>query len=269
MNKKIAVIGAGNMGSAMIRGLVKTNFLPAKNITAADRTTGTLQVLRDELSIEATNNNGEAVKDADVIILAVKPYLIGCIIEEIRPNLKHDTIVTSIATGFSLTDAADALGEDIKFARAMPNTAVQVGLGMTGIVPNENLTAEDQKYLLALFQAFGYAEIVSESQLDAVTGVSGSSPTLVFMMIESMADAAVSQGLTRDQSLNFAAQAVKGAAEMVLQTGKHPGELKDAVCTPGGTSIEEVRVAEKLNLRGTVAEAIIAGIKKSAQLREK
>lgn len=269
MNKKIAIIGAGNMGSAMIRGLVKTKFLPPQNITAADRTTGTLQVLRDDLSIEATNNNAEAVKDADVIILAVKPYLVGHVIAEIQPNLKENVIVTSIATGFSLADAADALGEHIKFARAMPNTAVQVGLGMTGIVPNDNLTAEDQKYLLSLFQTFGYAEMVSEAQLDAVTGVSGSSPTLVFMMIEAMADAAVSQGLTREQSLNFAAQAVKGAAEMVLQTGKHPGELKDAVCTPGGTSIEEVRVAENLNLRGTVMAAIIAGIEKSVQLRKK
>lgn len=269
MTKKIAIIGAGNMGSAMIRGFIKSEFIEAKNITATNLTTGQLQGLRDEFEIKTTNSNIEAVTTADIVILAVKPYLIWPVITELKSALKADAIVISIATGFTLSDAAKALGENVKFARAMPNTPAQVGLGMTGIVPNGNFTTEEKNYVLDLFRTFGKAEIVDEQQLNAVTGISGSSPTLVYMMIDAMADAAVHQGLTREQGLLFAAQTVKGAAEMVLQTGKHPGELKDMVCTPGGTSIEEVYIAEKMNLRGTITAVIIAGAAKARQLNEK
>lgn len=269
MNNKITFIGAGNMGGAMIRGLINASFFNPEDITATSKTQGTRQILRDELGIETSGHNNEAVKEADVVVLAVKPYLITEVITEIKASLKPNVIIISIATGFTLDDFTNLLGAKTKFVRAMPNTPVQVGLGASGIVPNNNLTPADKQYILNLFKTFGEAEMVSELQLNAVTGVSGSSPTLIYMIIEAMADAAVQQGLSRAQGLKLAAQTVKGAAEMVLQTGKHPGELKDMVCTPGGTSIEVVRTAEQLGLRTTIIESIIAGAEKGAILNNK
>ena len=266
MDKKIAVIGTGNMGKAIIQGLVSHSNDSLNSITASTRTDQEAQNIQEEFGINLFTNNQLAAKNSDIIILAVKPYLLEEVITEIIPIISQHTLIISIAAGFTIGQAEELLGGNQPFIRAMPNLAAQVGESMTGIVENSSCSDTDINDAITIFNAIGRTEMVTEDLLHAVIGVSGSSPTLVFMLIQAMADSGVANGLTREQSLKLATQMVKGCATYLEQSDTHPEKLKDNVCTPGGTSIQMVLEAEKQNYRHTIQSAIQAGIDKSKEL---
>lgn len=254
-NRRIGFIGCGNMGCAMLDGILSSGLYPPDQITASAHTKATLHRLRETYGIHVTPDNAEVVKHSDIVILAVKPSLYEAIISAIRDVADGKTLFISIAAGVSHARLNDYFGRPVKIVRAMPNTPAQVLSAMSALTPNEYVTKEDLETVLSIFESFGRAELVPESLMDAVVGVSGSSPAYVYLFLEAMADAAVLDGMPRAQAYTFAAQAVYGAAKMVLETGKHPGELKDAVCSPGGTTIAAVARLEEMGLRNAVIQA--------------
>ena len=184
-------------------------------------------------------------KQSDILVLSVKPQVYPAVIKEIRDEVSSEQIIVTIAAGVSMEAAERQFGKEVKIVRVMPNTPALVGEGMSGLCCNEYVTEEEFDLVHKIFESFGKAEKITENLMDAVVGVSGSGPAYVYMFIEAMADAAVAQGLPRKQAYTFAAQTLLGSAKMVLETGQHPGELKDAVCSPAGTTIEAVNVLEK------------------------
>lgn len=267
MKMKIGFIGAGNMGGAIIGGIVSGGIADASDIIVADTNREKLSALEDEYKIKQSISNEAAAGIADILFLCVKPNVVYSVIDEIKDSIKDEAIVVSIVAGQSIERLEKAFGRDnLKLVRVMPNTPALVGEGMAAVVPNSNADDEDCKMVLQIFGSFGKAEVISENLMDAFTAVSGSSPAYVFMFIEAMADAAVAGGIPRAQAYTFAAQAVLGSARMVLETGKHPGELKDMVCSPAGTTIESVRVLEEEGMRAAVMKAMRACIDRSKSL---
>lgn len=266
MNKTIGFIGGGNMASAMIGGIICSRLCHKEQIIATARTQDTLNRLSDAYGIRVTLDNVEAARDSDILFLAVKPYMYQEVIKEIRDVIDEQKIIVAIAAGISHTKLDHYFGKPLKIVRAMPNTPAMVLEAMSALTPNEYVTTDEMQTVTELFESFGKAEVVSESLMDAVTGVSGSSPAYVYLFIEAMADAAVADGMPRSQAYKFAAQAVYGAAKMVLETGKHPGELKDAVCSPGGTTIAAVAKLEEKGLRDAVISAQRCCVAKSKDM---
>ena len=263
---KLGFIGTGNMASAIMGGIIKNQLMSADEIIGADLFEQGRERVKEEFGICVTADNHEVVEKADVIILSVKPQFYEEVICEIRDMIGADQIVITIAPGKTLAWLSEKFGKEVKIVRTMPNTPALVGEGMTAMCPNKYLTEEETSYVRTLLESFGKVEIVPERLMDTVVSISGSSPAYVFMMIEAMADAAVSGGMSRTQAYQFAAQAVLGSAKMVLETGKHPGELKDMVCSPGGTTIEAVRTLEEYGFRRSVIEAMKACEQKSKEL---
>ncbi len=253
---KLGFIGTGNMASAIMGGIIKNQIIPAEEIIGADLFAPGRERAKAQFGIHVTDSNKEVVEKADVIVLSVKPQFYADVIHEIKDVIRADQIVITIAPGKTLAWLAEQFGKDVKLVRTMPNTPAMVGAGMTAACPNEHMTEEETAYVRTLLESFSRVEIVPERLMDTVVSVSGSSPAYVFMLIEAMADAAVSGGMPRPQAYQFAAQAVLGSAKMVLETGKHPGELKDMVCSPAGTTIEAVRVLEERGFRSAVFEAM-------------
>ena len=253
---KLGFIGTGNMASAIMGGIIKNQIIPAEEIIGADLFAPGRERAKAQFGIHVTDSNKEVVEKADVIVLSVKPQFYADVIQEIKDLIRADQIVITIAPGKTLAWLAEQFGKDVKLVRTMPNTPAMVGAGMTAACPNEHMTEEETAYVRTLLESFSRVEIVPERLMDTVVSVSGSSPAYVFMLIEAMADAAVSGGMPRPQAYQFAAQAVLGSAKMVLETGKHPGELKDMVCSPAGTTIEAVRVLEERGFRSAVFEAM-------------
>ena len=269
IDKMIGFIGAGNMGSAMIDGICKSSQVTSSQIIASDYSSESLERLKNTYAIDTTPANETVAQRSDILFLAVKPNKLAEVIPPIAAHIKTGCIVVSIAAGQSIATLEGLFGKDIKLVRAMPNTPALVGEGMSALSPNKNVTDAELNEIIELFNCFGKAEVVPESLMDAVTGVSGSSPAYVYMFIEAMADAAVADGMPRAQAYKFAAQSVYGAAKMVLDTGKHPGELKDAVCSPGGTTIEAVAVLEEKGFRNAVISAQRACSDKSREMNQK
>ncbi len=263
---KLGFIGAGNMASAIMKGIISTGLYSKDEIIAADLSDDARNKAKNELGVSVTVSNQEAAKEVEILILAIKPFHFQEVIEEIRPVIKDDVLVISIAAGQTISNIEKLFGKDIHLVRTMPNTPALVGAGAAGLCRNSLVTEEELKKAVAIFESFGIAEVVPESMIDAVIGVSGSSPAYVFMFIEAMADAAVADGMPRAQAYRFAAQAVLGSAKMVLETGKHPGELKDMVCSPAGTTIEAVRVLEEKGMRSAVFEAQKACVEKARNM---
>ena len=253
---KLGFIGTGNMASAIMGGIIKNQLISADEIIGADVYASSREKAKEQFGIHVTADNHEVVENADVVVLSVKPQFYEEVICEIRDFVRADQIVITIAPGKTLAWLAEKFDKGVKLVRTMPNTPALVGAGMTAMCPNEHMTEEEINYVRMLLGSFGRVEIVPERLMDTVVSVSGSSPAYVFMMIEAMADAAVSGGMPRTQAYQFAAQAVMGSAKMVLETGKHPGELKDMVCSPGGTTIEAVRTLEECGFRSAVIEAM-------------
>ena len=265
MNKKIGFIGAGNMAKAMMSGVISSKMVDPKNIIASDGYLPSLESIKKEFGVQVAQSNKEVVKFSDVIFLAVKPNIYGAIMEEIKDSL-GDKIVVTIAPGKTLEYMENGLGTSAKILRTMPNTPALVGEGVTAICPNPNITQDELEDLKAILGTFGTVETIDEHLFDVVVSVSGSSPAYVYMFIEAMADGAVQQGMSRPQAYKMAAQAVMGSAKMVLETGKHPGELKDMVCSPGGTTIDAVAVLEEQGFRSAVIKAMEAVCVKSAKM---
>lgn len=255
---KLGFIGCGNMASAIMGGIIKNEVFKPEEIIGADVFAPTREKARDTYGIQITDNNLEVVEKSEVIILAVKPQFYESVITEIKDKVTDDKIVITIAPGKTLAWLEEKFGKKVKIVRTMPNTPAMVMEGMTAASPNPYLSEEEVKYACHILKSFGKVEVIPERLMDAVVAVSGSSPAYIFMLIEAMADAAVSDGMPRPQAYKFAAQAVMGSAKMVLETGKHPGELKDMVCSPAGTTIEAVRVLEGTGFRSSVIEAMKA-----------
>lgn len=267
LRKKIGFIGSGKMAEAIIGGLIKSELVPPNQIFASAKTKETVAKMADKYAIQTTTQNSEVAAKADMLILAVKPDQHKDVIEEIVGVVKSDTVVITIAAGITLDFLQSAFGKNIKAVRVMPNTPSLVGEGMSAICANEAVNGEELQDVIRLFESFGKAEVLPEKLMDAVPAVSGSSPAYVYMFIEALADGAVQQGIARSQAYTMAAQAVLGAAKMVLETGKHPGELKDNVCTPGGATIEAVSTLEKKGFRSAVLNAMEACTEKSKKLK--
>nr|WP_041474683.1 pyrroline-5-carboxylate reductase [Erwinia sp. Ejp617] len=266
MEKKIGFIGCGNMSKAIIAGLVSAGQFKAENIWVFDHKPATNQAMQQQYGITPADSARQVAEQADILFGAVKPNMILSVLKDVAGSLNKETLVVSIAAGITLDALASVLGHDRKIVRVMPNTPALVNEGMSSVTPNVLVTKEEADEVVNIFSGFGKAALVPEYLIHAVVAVSGSAPAYVFMFIEAMADAAVLGGMPRAQAYQFAAQSVKGAAQMVLQTGKHPGELKDMVCSPGGTTIEAVKVLEQKGLRSAVIEAMQQCMNKSEQM---
>lgn len=271
---KIGWIGCGNMARAMIDGVLRANFARADEIYVSARNMEKLSAFAKPRGLNFTHENIRVAKNAELLVLAVKPNSYMDVIAEISKAIRKETIVVSIAPGKTLARLEEAfgVGVPVKIVRTMPNTPVSVGEGMTGMCFNDRITRADAETVAAFLECFGRAAEVSEEQMDAVVAVSGSSPAYVFLMIEAMADAGVLKGLPREKAYVFAAQAVLGAAKMFLDADSqtdsqiHPGVLKDRVCSPGGTTIEAVRTLEAKGFRSALIEAMIACADKSRSM---
>lgn len=267
--KKIGFIGIGNMGSAMAGGILHSGFAGGGQIIASDSSAAALEAAAAKLPIGAAPDNAAVAEESDVLFLAVKPDMLRAVISQIREHIKDGCVIVSIAAGQTIAAIEAAFGKEVRLVRAMPNTPALAGEAMSALCPNQNVTEEELKEIVDIFTCFGKAEVVPESLMDAVTGVSGSSPAYVYLFIEAMADAAVAEGMPRGQAYRFAAQSVYGAAKMVLESGEHPAVLKDAVCSPGGTTIEAVAALEKAGFRDAVITAQRACSQKSREMNRK
>ena len=250
------------MASAIIGGILSSGISEPEDLMASDSSPQAQDRIRNVLKISCVSNE-EAAGQADILFLSVKPQFYEEVIAQIKEKVRQETVIVTIAPGKTLSWLREQFGRDLKIIRTMPNTPAMVKEGMTGVCRNEYVTDEDLAAVISILESFGKAEVVPERLLDVVTSVSGSSPAYVFLLIEAMADGAVADGMPRAQAYKFAAQAVLGSAKMVLETGRHPGELKDMVCSPGGTTMEAVRILEEKGFRSAVIEAEKACVNKS------
>ena len=263
---KIGFIGTGNMGNAIIGGILKKGIAKPSDIIGSSPDADLRKKTEDSFGIETTADNLEVIKKADIVFFSVKPQIIPLVAEEIKDSIRDDQLFISIVAGKTMEWFENAFGRKFKLVRTMPNTPALVGEGMTAAVIGELVTEEEKNKALEILGSFGQVEVVSEHIMDAVVAVSGSSPAYVFMLIDAMADGAVAEGMPRAQAYEFAAQAVLGSAKMVLETGRHPGELKDMVCSPAGTTIDAVKILEKNGFRAAVEEAMAACTEKAGKL---
>ena len=265
ISEKIGFIGGGNMASAIIVGLLKAGIVDAAQVSISAPSTGTRTKLHQKFpGCYITQSNVEVYKRSDVVILAVKPFLINTVLEEIGGASSNKSFI-SVAAGFPIS-AIETVAPNARVIRVMPNTPCSIGEGASAYALGSRSTEEDSILCRTLFQSCGKIKLVKESLMDAVTGVSGSGPAYVYMFIEALADGGVRMGLPRDAALELAAQTVKGAASMVLETGLHPGLLKDQVCSPGGTTIAAVEALEKNGLRNAAISAVVASATRSKEL---
>ncbi|WP_088043026.1 pyrroline-5-carboxylate reductase [Bacillus sp. EAC] len=266
MNKKIGFIGCGKMAQAMIGGLIDSKLIGKNQIFVSARSTETLVKVKNLYDVQTLQNNIDLAKQVDYLFLAVKPDLYPFIIEEIKDSISNSTVIITIAAGITLEGVEKSFGREVKIVRTMPNTPSLVSEGMSALCHNQVVTMVELEEVMAIFNSFGKCEIVNEKLMDAIPAVSGSSPAYVYLMIEALADGAVLQGIPRNQSYKLAAQAVLGAAKMVLDTELHPGELKDQVCTPGGATIEAIAELEKQGFRSAILSAMERCTEKSKSL---
>lgn len=266
--KTIGFIGCGNMGKAMLEGIMKAGLSDGEHTIVSNRHPEKLKTLARTYDFGIADNETTA-RNADILFLAVKPYMYASVIEEIRDALKPDVILICIAAGITIEDMYDMLQGKRKVVKAMPNTPAQVQEAMSAICFGELLTLREQEEITDIFKSFGECVEVKESQMDIVTAISGSSPAYFFMMLEAMGDAGVKGGLPREDAYVFAAQSMLGSAKMYLETRMHPGALKDMVTSPGGTTIEAVAALEKAGLRAALISAMDACETKSRNMTKK
>lgn len=270
-DQTVAVIGAGNIGRALIGGMLTgTALLDAAQVWATRRDADALHVLADEFpGLHITTDNAAAARAASVIILAVKPQSADAVITEIRGDTQPDTLVVSVLAGRTTGQLQADFGEqDLPVVRAMPNTPALVDEGATALAVGRFAKEDDLEVARRIFEAVGQVEVVEERLMDAVTGLSGSGPAYVYMFIEALTDAGVKQGLTRATAARLAAQTVYGAARLAVQTQKHPAILRDEVTTPGGTAIAAVAELESHGLRTMLINAVATATERSRQLAD-
>jgi pyrroline-5-carboxylate reductase len=266
---RIGFIGAGNMAEALMKGIVSAGIATKDEVIAGEVIKERRDYISRTLGVKATNDNVEVARFAHVLLLAVKPQQMGTVLEELKPYLSPEHLVISIAAGTKISYIEARLNAGVRVVRVMPNQPCLVGASASAFALGKFAKAEDRDLVLRVLQSVGMALPVDEKLLDAVTGLSGSGPAFVYLVIESMADGGVLSGLPRDVALKLAAQTVFGAAKTVLDTGIHPAAGKDMVASPAGTTIEGLRVLEEAGVRGAFIDAVEAATKRSTELGEK
>ena len=261
---KIGIVGSGNMATALAQGFISSKKVRDADIILSDKSAENLAKWNGR-DVNTTFDNTEVCQKSDLVIYAVKPNVLPFVLDETKDFVK-DKIVISIAAGVTIKTLEKHLGDKVKIIRAMPNTPAQVGCGMTVLSPNSAVSKSEIDAISDLFSGVGSAVILDEKYINAATALHGSSPAYIYMLIETMANSGVKHGIPKDISLKLAAKAAEGAAKMVLETGEHPAKLKDAVCSPGGTTIAAVLELEKGGFSSTVSSAIDACVKRAEEM---
>lgn len=263
--QRLAVLGGGNLGSALIAGLIESGVWPAKRIAVSNRRRESSEALARRLGIRAAHDNLDCVRGADIVLLAVKPHVLPGVLEQISGSVK-DALIISVAAGVPSRRIEDELQEGPRVVRAMPNTPASVKQSATAVAAGRSATAGDLELSRNIFEAIGRVVVIDEAHLDAVTALSGAGPAYVFVMIEALADAGVKVGLPREVALELAAQTFHGAARMLQETGDHPGRLKDQVTSPGGCTIAGLHALEQGGLRATLMNAVETATRRANEL---
>lgn len=266
LKERIGFIGGGKMGEALVKGVLRAKLSSAGKIIVSDVDKKRCQILEKETGIKTTQENKKVTSGSDIIILAIKPNVMGDILEELKNDIAPKHLVVSIAAGIPLSFIESFLNKGCRAIRVMPNTPCLVGETAAGYALGKNATRNDGKLVGQILNAVGKSFLLEEKHLDAVTGLSGSGPAFIYMVIEALTDGGVKMGLPREVSTRLAAQTAFGAAKMVLEAGMHIGELKDFVTSPGGTTIEGLHALEKGGIRNALINAVEAATKKSKRL---
>ena len=266
LKRRLGVLGTGKMGSALVRSFINGGLLGPDRVIAADLDRASLDRLRKETGITVTRDNAQVAKTAEIILVALKPDVCRSVLREIRDGIGPNHLIVSIAAGVPIKAIEDAVGAQRRIIRVMPNTPCLVGAGASGFSPGKGATSEDRDDVHAMFSSVGLALELPEKHLNAVTGLSGSGPAYGFMVIDALADGGVKMGLPRAVALQLAAQTMLGAARLVIETKRHPAELKDQVASPGGTTIAGIAALERGGLRSTLIDAVEAATKRSVEL---
>jgi len=265
--KRIAVIGGGNMGMALARGILQTNWAQPDRIMIAEPLKEKLEAIRNSAKgIKTSHSNVEATTWADVILLSIKPQIMGHVLDEIKPAMKDSKLVISVAAGISTSTIEKRLGGKVPVVRAMPNIAAVVREAATAICLGSNATEQDRATAKHIFESVGMVVDVDEDLMDAVTGLSGTGPMYVFQILEGLSDAGVKVGLSRDIANSLAVQTLIGSAKLIKETKEHPAKLKDLVTSPGGTAISALHSLEKNGLKALLIDAVEVAAKRSSEL---
>lgn len=265
----LGVIGAGNMATSIIEGILKKGVIAPNNIYVYDIDSTKLSSIASKTGVVPAASNIDLIKNCKVFIIAVKPHVYDSLLKQISDHITNEHLLISIAAGITTDYIKQKIDNKCKVVRVMPNTPALVGEGMTAICVNKDIDNEQREIVNLIFSSLGRVEEVEESLIDAATAISGSSPAYIYVLIEALADGGVLMGLPRHQAYRMAAQSVLGAAKMVLELEEHPGILKDMVCSPGGTTIEAIYTLERNNFRGSIMEAVRNCTLKAQQLNNK
>jgi len=264
--KRVAFLGAGNMAEALIKGLIDSRVIPAAQITASDVLTERRRYVTETHGIQTIEDNKTLVSDADVIVLAVKPQVFQEVLEEVGPMLGPSKLLISIVAGVTVESILDRVKKGTRVIRTIPNTPAMVMEGITGLAGDKGTSQEDLQVAEAIFNTVGKTVVIEEKLMDAATGLSASGPAYIFLIIEALADGGVRMGIPRQTALTMAAQTILGAAKLYFESGKHPGELKDMVTSPGGTTIAGLHQLEIGGLRAALINAVQAATLRSKEL---
>ncbi len=266
IDKPIAILGAGNIGSALLKGVINAKLTPPKKIIACDISKEKLRILTEEWKVRTTTDLKEAVSSSDIILLCIKPQTLYSVLEIIKQVIQPHHLIISIVAGMRIANIQQMLGGKIGIARAMPNIAATVDEGAAAIAFGEHITNDQQKVAKSIFEAVGDVVTVAEDQLDAVTGLSGSGPAYIYMVIEALVDGGVKMGLSREVANKLAIQTVLGSAKLAKCSGLHPAILRDQVTTPGGTTINAIHELESHGLRAMLINAVVTATRRSEEL---
>jgi pyrroline-5-carboxylate reductase len=267
-SQRIGMLGAGNMAGALIRGLLASKSVTPEQIVASDVRADHLKELETKYGIKTFSDNRQLAAVSNLVVLAVKPQVIDRVLDQMADAFAQDTLLVSIAAGVPIRSLEARLPSHVRVVRAMPNTAAIALAGATGIAAGSRATQQDIDVTQALFAAIGRSVVLDETLIDAVTGLSGSGPAYIMVIIEALADGGVKVGLHRDTALLLAAQTVYGSAKLLLETGEHPGRLKDMVTSPGGTAIAGLHTLETGGIRRTLIDAVESATKRAVELGE-
>jgi pyrroline-5-carboxylate reductase len=268
-DKKICILGTGNMGEALVSGLISSASSKPQNIICTDVREAKLEDIREKYSVQTTADNLEAVTKSDIVIYAVKPQIMAAVLKETAEKLDMSKLIISIAAGVPMQAIESYLNKKLRLIRVMPNIAAAVKEAATAVAAGKNASEEDIKLAMTIFNSIGKTVFIPENYLmDAITGLSGSGPAYIFLIVEAMADAGVKVGLSRQEALFLSAQTVLGAAKMLIETREHPGQLRDRVTSPGGTAIAGLATLEEGGLRTTLINAVEVATNRSRELGE-
>ena len=267
-DRQVGLIGTGNIGEALIKGLLHGHVCKPEQIFCSDTRLERLKSIREMHGVKGTSHNIEVAKHSDILILAVKPQIMKQVVSEVAKHLDLSKLIISIAAGVPLDAIESCAKRELKLIRVMPNICVSVREGVSAIAGGKHVTKEDLMIAKTIFDSVGKSLFIEENLLDAVTGLSGSGPAYIFLIIDALADAGVKVGLSRDDALILASQTVLGAAKMLIETREHPGKLKDSVTSPGGTAIAGLHTLEEGGLRTTLINAVEVATQRSKALGE-